>query len=93
MRRDVKINPSHDFFKDDEFWQTTERRPLYAAQFAPECTNFTIAHATPKIRSLANPIGDQKNPEVRMANLMLSRVVERCLLLLEKGSHILVENP
>ena len=63
-RRDVLINPAHDFFQDDAYWAKIERRPPYAGQFAPECTTFSIAHPTPVIRKLDNPVGDQKNPEL-----------------------------
>ena len=92
-RRDIIINPDHDFYKDDDYWNKLERRPAFAGQFAPECTAFSIAHTTPKIRSLANPVGNQADPEIYWSNLMLSRVVDRCLMLLSIGSHILIENP
>ena len=38
-------------------------------------------------------MGDQNKPEIFVANMMLSRVVRRCLSMLSVGTHILVENP
>ena len=93
VRRDVKINKDHDFLRDDEYWKSFERAPPYAGHFAVECTTFSIAHTTPVIRTLENPVGDQNNADIHHANRLASKVVDRCLLLLEAGSHILVENP
>ena len=89
QRRDIPISQDHDFFKDDDFWKQELKKPAKVYSFAPECKTFSVAHTTPTIRSLEYPLGLKGKAfepvvvaEITWANLMVSRVVTRCLNLL-----------
>ena len=76
---------------DDAFWEAQVQDPKDAYHFAFPCHHMTVAHTTPKVRSLENPYGDEADPETSYYNGMaykmarlLHRLLGRALVLVEQ---------
>ena len=91
-RYDIRIDPDHDFLKDERFWEAQEAHPADVYHFAIPCDNFSIAHTTPaKIRNLEFPLG--WGPETITANRMMRLMIRRIQRLTSKGACVIIENP
>ena len=91
--RDILLEEAHDYHKDEEFWQKEIKKPRFLYMKAPECSSFSQAHTTPKIRTLEDPEGDEAQHVIWYANTTVRLMVRRLLSLISKGAHVLVENP
>ena len=61
--------------------------------FAPPCSSFVWVSRNSTKRSRANPVGDESIVGVRMANLIVARVIVLCLLAMKRGIHFMLEQP
>ena len=79
-RYDIRIDESHDFMQDEEFWNKQEMDHADVYHFAIPCDNFSIAHTTPtKIRNLEYPLG--WGHETDHANKMMRVMIRRIQVL------------
>ena len=93
-RYDLELSEAHDITCDGVFWSRQCEKPFYDVyHFAVPCTNFSIAHTTPRVRSKANPYGDESDKEVKHFNDMALYVISIVIKLCEKGCLVIVENP
>jgi len=93
-QRDILLDAKKfDFLTDHSFWDKERKDPADAYHFAPPCTSFTNAHTTPIVRTAANPYGSPDDPQVVEGNQLAKLTVKRMLMMLEAGSHVLLENP
>ena len=94
IRYDERIDPAHNFLDDDEFWADHLAKPKDAYHFAFPCHHMSVARTTPtKPRDMANPYGDESDPETIYYNKMAILMVYRILKLLAGGAMVTTENP
>ena len=92
IRYDERQDDAHNFLADHEFWREHLEHPRDAYHFAFPCHHMSVAHTTPKVRTVENPYGDETDAETchynQMAMLLVSRIAR-----LARHALILVEQP
>lgn len=61
--------------------------------FAPVCSSWVWINRSSSGRSVADPLGDQSQPYVVQANVMVARVIYLALLGMCLGLHVIIEQP
>ena len=93
IRYDERRGAEQDCLTDQELGKKRLDKPKDAYHFAFPCHHMSVAHTTPKVRSLDNPYGNESDEEISYYNKMAMVMAQRIIVLASKGAMILVENP
>ena len=93
IRYDSRIDETHNFFEDAEFWKEHLEHPKDAYHFAFPCHHMSIAHSTPRVRTAECPYGDEADEDTAYYNRLARLMVDRMLKLVAGGAMILLEQP